>query len=614
MPTLDWLNRTSAFTTAAQVPYRLLEQVSAHGNTGAGSASTSSTDNLLIQGDNLEALKALLPFYRGQVKCIFIDPPYNTKSAFEHYDDNLEHAQWLSMMLPRLQLLRELLREDGSIWVTIDDNEGHYLKVLMDEVFGRGNFVTSFAWEKDQARHNDAVISGAHDQILLYAKVLPVWKRIRNLLPRELSNNDRYKNPDDDPRGPWLQGACSTAKSGTEKNRYPVTLPSGRPIQPPPGNYWRFSEETLATAISEKRAYFGKNGDRLPIIKSYLSEVQDGFVPKTLWLAAEVGSNQSAKRDHLRKLLADIEPFSTPKPEGLLQRILHIATNPGDLVLDSFLGSGTTAAVAHKMGRRWIGIEMGEHAATHCLPRLEKVIAGEQGGISKAVGWGPSANDTGTLFADGGAWNGGGFRFMRLGAPVFDARGRIHPDVRFATLAAFVWQQETGTALAPAAAQPGTPYLGTHYTFDSCLRTEDAGQEPISLIKTPQFAAYLLFNGILGDKRPASGNVLTQAVLDALLALHAQIHATGHPAPDGTEPTESGGLGGSAFCAGQGGARAAGGGHGAERTAAQAPGASPTPAAAIPLLVFGEACRLGSTRLKLANVTFKHIPYDVKAR
>lgn len=237
--------------------------------------------------------------------------------------------------------------------------------------------------------------------------------------------------------------------------------------------------------------------------------------------------------------------FATPKPERLIQRILHIATNPNDLVLDSFLGSGTTAAVAHKMGRRWIGIEMGEHAATHCLPRLQKVIDGEQGGISKAVNW----------------QGGGDFRFMKLGAPVFDKHGRIHPDVRFATLAAFIWQQETGAAWNAAAGQPGTPYLGTHYQFDSFLRPPDMRESPISFINKPLFACYLLFNGILGDKRPASGNVLTREVLDALLALHA---------------------------------------------------ATPDPAA--PLLVFGEAYRLGPARLEQAKVTFRHIPYDVKAR
>jgi adenine-specific DNA-methyltransferase len=312
------------------------------------------------------------------------------------------------MMLPRLQLLRELLREDGSIWVTIDDNEGHYLKVLMDEVFGRGNFVLDM---------------------------------------------------------------------------------------------WGHTQE----AMLESKKLFG----------------QASF-------------------------------FGTPKPERLLQRILHIATNPNDLVLDSFLGSGTTAAVAHKMGRRWIGIEMGEHAATHCLPRLEKVIAGEQGGISQAVNW----------------QGGGGFRFARLGAPMFDADGCIHPEVRFATLAAFVWQQETGTALNPANGQAGTPWLGTHSVFDSCSRLPDAPEEAISIetaapepVLRSRTAYYLLFNGILGDKRPASGNVLTRAVLDALLQLHA---STPHPEA--------------------------------------------------PLVVYGEANRLGPETLARARVTFRHIPYDVKAR
>ena len=582
MPTLDWLNRSTAFTTAAQVPYRLLENVSTHGE------PASAQGNLLIRGDNLEALKALLPFYRGQVKCIFIDPPYNTKSAFEHYDDNLEHSQWLSMMLPRLQLLRDLLSEDGSIWVTIDDNEGHYLKVLMDEVFGRRNFVATFAWEKDKGRRNDTDISSAHDHVLLFARERRIWSQKRNLLVRTEAQTARYKNPDNDPRGPWLQGDNGTAKSGSEALRYEITLPSGRVVVPPSGNFWRFSKATLESAVAEGRAYFGKDGNRLPIIKRYLTDVQQGVVPRTWWTAEEAGTNQSAKRDHLRKLLPEIEPFGTPKPEELLSLILHIATNPGDLVLDSFLGSGTTAAVAHKMGRRWIGIEMGEHAATHCLPRLQKVIEGEPGGISQAVGW----------------QGGGGFRFMRLGAPIFDADGCIHPEVRFATLAAFVWQQETGTAFDPAHATPGTPHLGTHSVFDSYERLPDGRLEPISpeelpptrqapSIPSPQgelglqaagpaapgvaappepvpapapvlrsrTAYYLLFNGILGDKRPASGNVLTSAVLDALLELHAR---TPHPEA--------------------------------------------------PLVVYGEACRLGEARLALARVTFKHIPYDVKAR
>jgi adenine-specific DNA-methyltransferase len=395
-------------------------------------------DNRLIKGDNLLALKALEAEFAGKVKCVFIDPPYNTGSAFTHYDDGLEHSIWLGLMRDRLEIIRRLLSDDGSLWITIDDNEAHYLKVVCDEIFGRKNFVASIAWEKDQARHNDAVISGAHDQVLLYAKELNVWKRIRNLLPREEANNDRYKNPDNDPRGPWLQGACSTAKSGSEKNRFPVMLPSGRPIQPPPGNYWRYAEETLKHAQADNRVYYGKNGDRLPIIKSYLSEVQDGFVPKTLWLASEVGSNQSAKRDHLRRLLVGIEPFATPKPEGLLHRALHISTNPGDLVLDSFAGSGTTGAVAHKMGRRWIMVELGEHCHTHIVPRLQKVIDGQDpGGVTQATGW----------------QGGGGFRYYEL-APTLLSTDRwgnlvINPEYDAAMLAGAMCKME-GFSYAPS--------------------------------------------------------------------------------------------------------------------------------------------------------------------
>lgn len=544
MPTLDWLNRAHAFTTAAQVPYRLLDTVSIHGD------AATAQGNLLIQGDNLEALKALLPFYRGQVKCIFIDPPYNTQSAFEHYDDNLEHSQWLSMMLPRLQLLRDLLSDDGSIWVTIDDNEGHYLKVLMDEVFGRRNFVASCVWQKRYSRENREAIGDVHDYLLVYAPNPERFKRQRNLVPMNEEQAKVYRNPNNDPKGRW-RPVPMTAQAGhaTPEQFYEVVTPSGKSYFPPDGRCWGIAKATYERLLGEGRIYFGKNGDAQPNIIRYLSEVP-GLAPWTWWPSDEVGHTDEAKKE-ANTLFGGETSFGTPKPERLLQRILHIASNPGDLVLDSFLGSGTTAAVAHKMGRRWIGIEMGEHAATHCLPRLQKVIEGEPGGISQAVGW----------------QGGGGFRCLRLGAPIFDADGCIHPEVRFATLAAFVWQQETSTAFNPTQGQPGTPWLGTHSVFDSYLRLPDGALEPISPENSPEpvlcsrTAYYLLFNGILGDKRPASGNVLTSAVLDALLALHATT-----PHPDA------------------------------------------------PLVVYGEACRLGEARLALARVTFKHIPYDVKAR
>ena len=570
MPTLDWLNRADAFTTSNKVPYRLLEQVSVHGDAQlprpsgerVGVRGDPIHDNLLIQGDNLEALKALLPFYRGQVKCIFIDPPYNTKSAFEHYDDNLEHAQWLSMMLPRLQLLRELLREDGSIWVTIDDNEGHYLKVLMDEVFGRGNFVANVVWQKKYAVASDAKgFSDFHDHIFVYTKN---GKFQRNLLPRSDKQDSLYKHDDQDGNGPWRTDNLSV-KTYSENYDYALANPkTGKEYWPPKGRCWYTSREKMTLLLANNGIYFGKDGVGAPQLKRYLARVQSGVVPSTWWTHEDAGHNDESRKES--KVLFEVEdPFSTPKPERLLQRILNIATNPNDLVLDSFLGSGTTAAVAHKMGRRWIGIEMGEHAATHCLPRLQKVIDGEQGGISKAVGWGVAARGgEGGESAPLKPWHGGGFRFMRLGETVFDDAGRINPAVRFATLAAFIWQQETGAAFDPASAHPGTPYLGAHYINSSELFNTDEGNPSFSLenpVKMPQFAIYLLFNGILGDKRPASGNVLTREVLAALLNLHTQ----------------------------------------------RAP-------ASTPLVVYGESVRVGPARLAAAGVTFKQIPYDVRAR
>jgi len=356
-------------------------------------------DNKLIFGDNLLALKALEQEYTGKVKCVFIDPPYNTGNAFTQYDDGLEHSIWLSLIRDRLEIIQNLLSDDGSLWITIDDNEAHYLKVLCDEVFGRNNFIASIIWEKDAGRKNDTTISTSHDYILIYTKDSKSWKKTRNLLERGDEQLKRYKNPDNDPRGPWRQGADGTAKSGNDGLRYEITLPSGRGILPPIGNFWRFSKKTFETALSENRVYFGKKGDSLPVIKKYLSDIQDGMVPKTWWPSSEVGSNQSARRDHLRKLLPDIEPFATPKPEQLLERIIHISTNSGDIVLDSFAGSGTTGAVAQKMGRRWIMVELGEHCHTHTIPRLKKVIDGEdQGGISKTANW----------------QGGGGFRYYSL--------------------------------------------------------------------------------------------------------------------------------------------------------------------------------------------------------
>lgn len=343
---------------------------------------TPQEDNLLILGESGDVLEALtrvpelVEKYVGKVKMVYIDPPFNTAQTFASYEDNLEHSIWLTMMRDRLLHLKKLLSVDGTIWVHLDDVEVHRMRLLLDEVFTPNCYITTIAWEKAQGARNDTDISSAQDLILVYKKTPSLdFKTVRNLLERTAAQIGRYQNPDNDPRGEWRQGDNGTAKSGSEEYRFPITLPSGRIVTPPPGSYWRFSKETFEDARKEGRIWFGAEGDSLPIIKRYLCEVQEGVVPRTWWPATEVGSNQEAKRDHLRKMFPDLEPFSTPKPERLLQRIIHIATNPGDLVLDCFAGSGTTAATAQKMGRRWITCELLETTfRKYTLPRLEMVV------------------------------------------------------------------------------------------------------------------------------------------------------------------------------------------------------------------------------------------------
>lgn len=467
MPILTWLTRDEDLKAARRAPYRLLQEDPA---LGGGDADTG---NMLIQGDNLEALKALLPFYAGRVKCIYIDPPYNTRSAFEEYDDNLEHSRWLAMIWPRLELLRELLAEDGSIWVSIDDNEGHYLKIIMDEVFGRSNFITNIVWQKRYSRENRGAIGDVHEHVLVYARSPEIFKSTRNKLPLDSDQAKIYRNPENpketDPAKRW-RGLPMTAQGFRPNQMYAITAPNGRVHTPPEGRCWSTIESEFEKLRAKDRVYWGKDGNAQPSIIRYLSEVE-GLVPWSWWPHSDAGHTDESKKEANELFGAEVS-FGTPKPERLIERVLHIATNPGDIVLDSFLGSGTTAAVAHKMGRRYIGIEVGEHAVTHCAPRLTKVIEGEQGGVSKAVNW------TG----------GGGFRFYRLGEPVFGEDGALSPGIAFAPLAAHIWFAETGRA--PTAPANG-PVLGV-----------DVDQ-----------AMALLYNGVLGDRRPQGGNVLTRQTL-----------------------------------------------------------------------------------------------------
>lgn len=388
---------------------RLLDDVTTVGAVSRDRAQ----DNLLIRGDALNALRSLarLPQfateYLGKVKLAYLDPPFNTQQSFLQYDDALEHSVWLTMMRDRLIQIRELLDPTGSVWVHLDDAEMAYCRVLMDEVFGRDAFIGTVVWENFYGRSNAAALSPSHNYLLVFSPVgREKWRLVRHLLPREGNARDKYKNPDRDARGPWRNGPIFSPEERHAGLMYTIKTPSGRSIKPPAGSHWRMTEPDFWRLVADGRITFGQSGDGVPAVKLFLGDVQDGLVPRTWWPHTEVGHSQEAKRE-IQALFPEISPFATPKPERLIGRIVQIATNPGDVVLDCFLGSGTTAAVAHKTGRRWIGIE--NEAATidtFAIPRLSKVVRGEDaGGLTESMGWG----------------GGGGFRVLSVARSMFDA-------------------------------------------------------------------------------------------------------------------------------------------------------------------------------------------------
>jgi len=364
-------------------------------------------DNRLIFGDNLLALKALEQEFSGKVRCVYIDPPYNTGSAFAQYEDGLEHSIWLGLIRERLVLLRRLLRHNGSCWIHLDDNEAHYCRVIADEVFGRDNFIANVVWNKSYAvRSNAQFFSTSHEHILVYARDRSALEL--NRFGRTQKQAGRYANPDNDPRGPWqsvtmtisLVGGArgrQYAKTGVSENIFEVRSPSGKVFLPPENRCWSRTPSGFKKLDDDGRISWGTDGSSTPRLKMYLSEAAEGIIPTTLWAdGSEFGHNQDGIRE-LRAL--GIGDFPTPKPERLISQVLALASDPGDIVLDSFAGSGTTGAVAHKMGRRWIMVELGEHCHTHIIPRLKKVVDGEDaGGVTEATGWN----------------GGGGFRYYRL--------------------------------------------------------------------------------------------------------------------------------------------------------------------------------------------------------
>jgi adenine-specific DNA-methyltransferase len=362
------------------------------------SGGERNSGNYIVHGENTLVLSRLAASSPGTVRAVYIDPPYNNGERYHHYNDSLSHDTWLEQIVRRLHLLKPLLTDDGSVWISIDDREVHYLKVAADAVFGRENFVSTIIWEQRTTRENRKVFSNNHEYLLVYAKEAKRFRESRNCLPATDAILDRYKNPDNDPRGSWQSVSASVqAGHATASQFYTLVAPNGRRHEPPKGRCWIYSKERMLQEIRDNNIWFGKNGNNVPRIKRLMTKKLPGLTPETLWPAHDVGTNDSAKK-HLLQLFPNEPVFDTPKPEELIYRVLQIATRPGEIVLDAYLGSGTTAAVAHKMGRHYVGIERGDHALALCATRLKSVVNGEAGGISSAVGW----------------KGGGGFDFFRL--------------------------------------------------------------------------------------------------------------------------------------------------------------------------------------------------------
>ena len=536
MPTLDWIGKRAVVNHHREIPFRLLKCDSKL------SVGESGSGNLLVQGDNLHALKALLPYYAGQVKCIYIDPPYNTGNEKWAYNDAVNspemrawlgrvvgkeaedlsrHDKWLCMMYPRLTLLREFLRHDGAIFITIDDNECPNLRLVMDEIFGQRNFVATIVWQKIYTVKNSArYLSEMHDYVLLYARNKDMWQR--NLRPRGEDTDEDYTCPDGDPNGPWISHALQS-RNPYSKGNYGIKCPGGRLIEgPPTGTYWRVAEKKFWALAKKGQVWWGKEGNGIPRIKEYLKDAKTGVVPTTWWTYRFAGSNSTAKV-RLRRMLGDGRMFITPKPVELVQRILELASDKDSLVLDSFAGSGVTGHavlqqnVLDSGNRRFILIEMEPEVASEVT--AERMRLGVEG-YSYRTGKGKTVEVAGL---------GGGFRYCTLSTTLFDEAGNIRAEVKFPDLAAHVYFTETGEPL-PKRATDKVPLLGVHNGT----------------------AVYLLYNGVLGDKRVNGGNVLIGPALEAL------------PPHDG------------------------------------------------PRVIYGEGCRLGAARLKREGIVFRQIPYQIR--
>jgi adenine-specific DNA-methyltransferase len=469
MPTLHWIGKDKIVNHHLDVPYRVLNHKYGFKD-GEQSDEETNSGNMIIQGDNLDALKALLPKYEGRIKCIYIDPPYNTGNEGWIYNDNVNdpkikkwlgdtvgpegedlsrHDKWLCMMYPRLRLLHKLLKDDGAIFISIDDNEQASLKLVMDEIFGANNFATTFIWEKRTTRENRRIFSFSHDFVLCYAKNLQLFETVRGTLPLSDEVKGRYVNPDNDLRGDW-QSVSLNAQAGhaTTSQFYTIVTPSGRRIDPPKGRCWSVTEVRLKILIAENRVWFGPSGNNSPRLKKFLSETTKGLTPHTLWKSTEVGTTDSAAKDIL-KLFDGEAKFDTPKPYQLIERILQIAANSQDIILDSFAGSGTAAHAVFNLNkqdggnRKFILVELGDYADSITAERNKRVIQGY-------------GDTEGT---------GGAFDFYDLGAPLFKDAENLNEEIGIEKIREYVWYTETQKPMQDGP-HKNTHFLGSHLATD----------------------------------------------------------------------------------------------------------------------------------------------------
>ena len=493
MPTLEWIGKDKVINHHQQVPYRVLEETYTY--------NAEKSDNMIIRGDNLEALKALLPKYEGRIKCIYIDPPYNTGNEGWVYNDNVNdpkirkwlgevvgkegedlsrHDKWLCMMHPRLKLLHRLLSENGSLFISIDDNEQANLRLLCNEIFGERNFVAQIVWQKRTSPDARKRMSNGHEYILIYAKNLDNIDNVLNLIGLEDADAEKYKNPDNDPKGPWVS-VDFTAQGFRPNQMYEITTPGGRTIGPPEGRCWKNLKDVFDQYYAEGRLWFGSDGNGVPRQKNYLFE-KEGKTVWTWWTNEEVGHTQEATQQ-LATLLGK-KVFDYPKPVRLIQRIIQMATNPDSIILDSFAGSGTTAHAVLNINnfdggnRKFILVEMMDYAESITAERVKRVISGYGSGKQAVEG------------------TGGDFTFYDLGQALLLPDGNLNEDVDTAKIREYVWYMETKTPLMEAVSE-NRYYLGVnnntgYYFFYEKDRITTLGYEFLATIKE-KTESYLIY-------------------------------------------------------------------------------------------------------------------------